>query len=70
MFDILSLTTGLCALKFVTFPLKMGRAVSIAFCTLIKAPPGKVVHIPHCKRPDPQGQFKTLKNPRKIMIAF
>ena len=40
MFDILSITAGLkCALRFLTFLIKMRPAVFIVFCTLIKAPP-------------------------------
>ena len=62
MFDILSITAGLkCALRFLTFLIKMRPAVFIVFCTLIKAPPEKLVHIPHRRQPFPRDNLLTRR---------
>ena len=66
MFNILRITGWKCTLGHVGFQLKMVRAASIVWCAPIKAPPGMLVHIPHCKWSDPYGSFKSLTTTNSI----
>ena len=66
MFNILRITGWKCTLGHVGFQLKMVRAASIVWCAPIKAPPGMLVDIPHCKWSDPYGSFKSLTTTNSI----